>query len=269
MKDDGQTTAKRKPGPTRFSAAVERAEKRKQQEAGEVKETRVDIKREGWTTGSDMPLPRACQTATCIHKEHQLTKDTSAELEDKLLADMKEAATRLRESAKLLVCSDECDEHHVYGPDCVANLDPNHWSNWTDKREGGWCTPSSCAVGVCTNSDKHDESCEGPGWGYEYGKNAAWPPLDLPTVSVKRVGMRFWPMLPELSVRILEYGRWFWKRYHVFAFASGAPGQGKQGIPLGVYKSRWEAELQRDRIQQYTREIYTEIKRRVEVGARW
>lgn len=164
-----------------------------------MKETRVDIQREGWTTGSDMPLPRACQTATCIHREHQLSKNP-AEAERDLTQELQDAM-----------------EKALKYPQPAKALDPG-------------------AV-----------------------------LLDLPAISVKRRGLRFWPMLPEISIRIIPRGGWWRRHYQVYAFL----GALSQGTLIGDFKRYHEAMTQKDRITQYQQAVYTEIKRRVEAGAVW
>ena len=210
MKDAAPTTAKHhcckthgatahrycgQPGPTRYSAAVERAEERR------------------------------CATGFCEAKD----KHTAACLffdmcgNPRKRSSAEEAEQELREA---LVCSDECDEHHVYGPDCVANVDPNHWSAW---QSGGWVMPS---------------------------------------VTVRRGGLRFWPMLPDPHVRISEYGWWLWKRYHVHAYTPPpAPNYASEGVPLGIFKTMWKAKMCKEGVEQYQRAVYAEIKKRV--GDQW
>lgn len=314
MKDDARPVVK--PGPTRYSAAVERAEQRARKgcnlcpkespvcphdEDGnirkgtcEVNATRVDIQREGWTSGTDAPLPKACQIATCGHKEHQLSRDTTHDVPWKTLTeldkpecdcipvgarvDLHEAAGTLRaELARICpehgekaedsyrdavraelclmsltpnerktveelnrlsgvkysptTCTDECDEHHTKGPGCLWHvIDPNHWSAWT--------APSACAVGICTNSDKHEPGCKGPGWGYVtpriYG-----PVLDLPTISVKRGGIR--------SSRVrLSIKREGWREWYVLATLDA-------GVAfIGPFKNRKKAESAQSALRSLT-----------------
>lgn len=105
--------------------------------------TRVDIRTEGWTTGTDMPLPRDCQTALCIHKDHQLTKSPDVAL-----------------VTAFVVADEDADREP-----------PNR----------GWVIPS-------------------PGLFPDYG------PVDLPTVSINRGGLRFYPEFPECSFHITRRG---------------------------------------------------------------
>lgn len=329
MKDDARPVVK--PGPTRYSAAVERAEQRAaakrhccnkyhcanddscglshdsshrdkpqpspvvytflEETKEPVKETRVDIKREGWTSGTDTPLPKACQLATCIHKEHQLSRDTTHDVPWKTLAeldkpecdcipagarvDLHEAAGTLRaELARICpehgekaedsyrdavraelclmsltpherktveelnrlsgisysptTCTDECDEHHTKGPGCL----------WHVVDTEGWCAPTACAVGICTNSDKHDPDCKGPGWGYVTPKIYG-PVLDLPTISVKRGGIR------RSRVR-LSIKREGWREWYVLATVDASVAF------IGPFKNRKKAESAQSTIRSIT-----------------
>lgn len=134
---------------------------------------------------------------------------------------------------------------------------------------GGWCAPSPCATGVCNSYSIHDADCKGPGWAYNMSTyHLADGVLDLPSISVKRGGIRFWPMLPDANIRVITTGWGLWKKYHVLAFPPPvAPTYGSTGVPIGVFTTRWEAEMCKEGIEKYLRAVYEEIKKRV--GDKW
>lgn len=113
--------------------------------------TRIDIRTQGWTSGLDIPpLPRECQTALCIHQEHQL-RGTVRKDADELIAAF--SAQNVQEAEE------------------ASNR--------------GWVAPSDLFTDL-------------PG---------ADMPLDLPTVSIRRGGLRYPPVgVPSASFHIIRSG---------------------------------------------------------------
>lgn len=139
--------------------------------------TRVDIRTEGWTTGTDMPLPRDCQTALCIHKDHQLKGEWS--FGDGTRAGEKDG--RAAPSASIYT-----DPHRVH----IEKVYRKWW-------HFGAFSMIMREV-PCQDMECDKEHITTP--------VASLPPLDLPTVSVRRGGLRFYPELPECSFHITRRG---------------------------------------------------------------
>lgn len=101
--------------------------------------------------------------------------------------------------------------------------------NWGDTpvvdQTGGWCAPSRCEVGICTDAERHDASCQGPGHAYQMMRNAdtTGPLLELPEVKVKRGGLR-WP-ITRLEWAIKPRHTLFRKRYSVGWRVLGVAGE--------------------------------------------
>lgn len=153
--------------------------------------TRIDIRTQGWTSGLDiLPLPRECQTALCIHKDHQLTTAKDTALDAAFIVD---AALEAVEPASR-----------------------------------GWVMPSP-------------------------GLFPDLPPLDLPTISIRRGGLRHWPMLPTVYVRIAR--RRYWSRWMVLARTGGGPE-----MVIGRWWGRKTARQHADMVKKLNEDVYTSIK---------
>lgn len=154
--------------------------------------TRIDIRTEGWTSGLDvLPLPRECQTATCIHKGHQLSK------------------------AKVDV---ELDAEWMRNAVLEEQEEPNR----------GWVMPSTEVFPVL-------------------------PPADLPTISIKRGGLRWWPMLPDVHIRIAR--RRLWSRWMVLVRVAGGPE-----TVIARWWDRKTAQQHADMIRELNQDVYERIK---------
>lgn len=109
----------------------------------------------------------------------------------------------------------------------ASRMDKRYDSRDLDDRQrklmesGGWCAPSACAVGICTNVSVHDDECPSPGWGYNEweGVDMSLPWLLLPELKIKRGGIRH-PWF-RVETAISMHKRWlrrtFWRvnvRYH-------------------------------------------------------
>lgn len=149
--------------------------------------TRIDIKTEGWTTGTDMPLPRDCQTATCIHKDHQLTK---------ALADVELDA----EWALHAVLEAQDPPNRGWAAPSSIFMDPTraHAVYQSRKRwKRGWQRPTGRLSVLCS-----DMECD-----KEHTSSLPLdPPLDLPSIAIKRGGLRFYPEFPLCSFHVMRSG---------------------------------------------------------------
>lgn len=142
--------------------------------------TRVDIHTEGWTSGTDMPLPKNCQTATCHHKEHQLKGEWS-------FGDGMRAGESSGWVAMSSVFTQPTRTHKEF-----------HKRNWFKRGyqpQTGWLNV------LCSDTECEKEHITTPA--------VPLSPLDMPTVSIRRGGLRFYPEFPECAFHIIRRGmRW-------------------------------------------------------------
>lgn len=190
--------------------------------------TRVDIRTQGWTSGTDMPLPRHCQTALCHHKEHQLKNDLTTAFQQEAAEPVPANRGWAMPSGLL---TDPTRTH--------AEFYRRKWLKRGYQPETGWlnvlCSDLEC-------DKKHSTSLP------------LDPPLDLPTVSIRRGGIRHWPMLPDFQVRVWRKRRWHrWQ----------AQARVYSGQPWQTVNKSWSwkhACAQTASIARLNQDVYTRIK---------
>lgn len=161
--------------------------------------TRVDIKTAGWISGTDMPLPRQCQTATCIHKDHQLTGK---------LPESSWAPPSGYDKTALETAFREHDAYEAVEPANRGWAMPSHMMDITDRTHVETVQRKWWHFGAFSET-KREVVCWDTECDKEHSLPAPLPLLDLPTVSVRRGGLRHWPMIPSFHAHAVKRGlRW-------------------------------------------------------------